>query len=379
MPRMRIAQLASTPEPGATLFHAPLDWPRLPRLSTAIDRLFATLVDAGVDPTRALGAPSSQAFRARTPTVASLYERTHYGSLMPLLYGYPADVAYFHSRGLDVTATIDRYFTTPITHELCHFAPDREAFSPPHLDECIAGWLGVHVHPEFAYPEVGYDDAIYAAPWLSQVGQAIARAFGIGSVIRAHAGTATWDTALPAEFVETARRLGWEDWRARRTLHFLSDTLDPAPWVALALLAGAGKPLAGHTLATLAAAPLAELALPEDPRFDLAIVTDALRAMSLDNACIEGSFRARSRVPEHAIEIDPIACRVTTERARSSIDPVAPSYWLPPAIAQRMAARGIRRYELRLCAIAAIPAAAAAIFDATPSVTSESFALVAHP
>src|SRR5262249_12941983 len=154
-----------------------------------------------VDGTAALGAPSADRFRARTATLAELYARTHYGSAMPLLYGYPADLAYFASRGLDVHQMIDRYLTAPIVHELCHFAPDRDALDSPHFDECIAGWLGVYVHPELAYPAVGEDDALYAAPWLAQVGQAVARAFGIDAVVRAQAGAARWEDATSPAFV----------------------------------------------------------------------------------------------------------------------------------------------------------------------------------
>ena len=376
MPRMHVAQIAGTDEPGATLFHAPLDWDQLPRLGTAIDRLFAMLDGAGVAAVDALGAASADAFRARAPTLATLYRRTHYGGFMPLLYGYPADLAYAYARGVadgrDLMATIDRYLTAPIVHELCHFAPGRAAIAPPHLDECIAGWLGVHVHPELAYPVAEYDDALYAAPWLSQVGQAIARAFGLDRVVRAHAGE---PTALPADFVATAARLGWDDWCARRTLHFLSDTMDPAPWVALALATAAGRSLAGETLTSLAALPLADLELPDDPAFDRAIVEDGLRAMCLTSTQVGGSFRTRSRLPDGAIAIDVATCAIVAP-GRGALDPVVPRYWLPPAVATRIRARGLAGYSLQLATLAAIPEAAAAICDASPGVERAGFGLL---
>lgn len=380
MPRMRVAQLASTDEPGATLFHAPLDWDRLPRLGAAIARLFAVLADAGVDPRGALGAGSAGAFRDRAPTLAALYRRTHYGGSMPLLYGFPADLAYAHRRGagdgLDVLATIDRYLTAPIVHELCHFAPDRTAVFPSHLDECIAGWLGVYVHPELAYPAAGHDDALYAAPWLAQVGQAIARAFGVADLVRAHAGDAS---ALPTSFVAAAARLGRDDWRARRTLHFLSDTLDPAPWVALALTTAAGHSPDAAALAELAAAPLADLALPDDPAFDRAIVEDGLRAMCLVSTQVAGSFRTSSQLPDGSIAIDATACAIIAP-ARRALDPVVPRYWLPPSVAARITASGRAGYALQLDAITAIPSAAAAICAAAASPGEHpGFALMAVP
>lgn len=367
MPRARVALLAGRAEPGAAFFHHRLDWARLPRLAAAIERLYALLGEAGADAAAATGAASAAAFRARTPTLAALYERTHYGGAMPLLYGAPADLAHFRARaeaaGLDLDGAIDRYFTAPIVHELCHFAADREALEPLHLDECIAGWLGVHVHPEFAYPAPGEDDAIFAAPWLAQIGQAIARAFGVRAVVRAHAGAARWADALPAPFVAAAARLGRDDWRARRTLHFLSDTLDPDPWVGLALAAGAGRPLAGETLASLARLPPAAFAaLPDDPDFDRAIVADALRAMCLDNARVGGSFRARARLPDGPIVVDAAGGRISAAR-RGEVDTARPRYWIPPAVCARLAAAGADRRELRLGDLAAIPEAAAAICE----------------
>ena len=377
MPRLRVAQLAGTDEPGATLFHAPLDWAQLPRLTAALDRLFELVVDSGVAPEAALGARSADALRAASPTLAALYARTHYGGFMPLLYGSPADLAYFHARGVagggELATTIDRYLTAPLVHELCHFAPERRAVAAPHLDECIAGWLGVHVHPELAYPTDDHDDALFAAPWLAQVGQAIARAFGIAPLVRAHAGGEL--SALPAAFVAGAARLGWDDWRARRTLHFLSDTFDPAPWVALALACGAGRSVADATVASLARLPLAGLALPADPGFDRAIVEDALRAMCLATTQVAGSFRTRARLPSDPIAIDAVGCAVVAARP-GALEPVAPRYWLPPAVAGAITAARLAGYELRLGALAAIPEAAAAIAAGSPGCERAGFALV---
>jgi SAM-dependent methyltransferase len=379
MPGARVALLASRAEPAATLFHTRLDWAHLPRLGAALDRLYALLDDAGADPVAALGAPSAAAFRARTPTLAALYERTCYGGAMPLLYGGDADLAYFRARadadGLDVHGAIDRYLTAPMVHELCHFGPTSAALEPLHLDECVAGWLGVHVHPELAYPAPGHDDAIFAAPWLSQIGQALARAFGVRAIVRAHAGSAPLADALPAPFVAAAARLGWDDWRTRRTLHFLSDTLDPAPWIGLALAAGAGLPLGEHTLASLARLPPAAFAaLPDDPAFDLAIVTDGLRAMCLESSRVDGSFRTRTQLPGAPVTVDASTGWISAARP-SELLGVAPRYWLPPAICARLAAAGHTRYELQLGSLAALPEAAAALCAAAPAIERAGFAL----
>ncbi|MGN6105614.1 MAG: hypothetical protein ACTHU0_10955, partial [Kofleriaceae bacterium] len=370
MPRMRVEQLAAAGTVATEFFHARLDWAQLPRLAGALDRLYALLADAGVDPRVALGAATPGELRAAAPTLAALYDRTHYGAAMPLLYGYPQDLAYFHARGFSLHEAIDRYLTAPFVHELCHLARDRDAL-PPHLDECIGGWLGVHVWPELAYPVVGHDDALFAAPWLAQVGQAVARGFGVRATIHAYS-TGCW----PTRFLEASVRLAWQDWRSRRTLHLLSDTFAPEPWVALGLAAGAGRSLEGETLASLARLPLVSLAaeLPEEPELDRAIVEDGLRAMCLDHALVDGSHRTRARCPEAAIEIDARACRVSTTHRRA-LEPVAPRYWLSPVVAARMLGVGIERYELQIAEIDTIPAAAAAICNAAPGASGDGFSL----
>jgi SAM-dependent methyltransferase len=350
MPRQRDAQLALHGDGG--LLHHPLALHRLPRMRSAIERLFQVLHESGVT-TGVLGFATPKALFAEAPSLARIHEHTHYGGAMPLLYGAPADLAYFERRGaelgLDRDGIIDRYLTAPILHELCHFAPDRDAL-PPHLDECIGGWLAVHVWPEFAYPAAGHDDAIYAAPWLAQVGQAFARAFGIERIVRAQAGVIPWDTALQPALVETIAQRAWTHWRTHRTLHFLADTLDPDPWVALAF----------------------EWPLPPDAAFDRAIVGDALRAMCLETERVEGSFRTRTRIPEAPIVIDALAREVATA-PRNELDLVAPRYWLPPAVAAAIRARGHAGYELFLGSVEAIPAAVASVCE---GVAPQSFTLV---
>jgi hypothetical protein len=330
MPRLRDAQ-------RHPLLDTRLDWAKLPRLGAALERLFDVLHACEVP--GVLGATSAGELRAASPTIAALYARTHYGGSMPLLYGYPADLAYFASRGLDTHAAIDRYLASPILHELCHFGVERDAL-PMHLDECIAGWLAVHVWPEFAYPAAGHDDAIYAAPWLSQIGQAFARAFGIAPIVRAQAGVIGWRDALPPAVLDRVTRACRDDWARRRTLHFLSDTFDPDPWIALAAPFG------------------------DDPAFDRTIVGDALRAMCLANAQVAGSFRTRTVVPE-SIEIDAIDAQITTAQT-GEVDRVAPRYWLPPAVAATIRARGHAGYTLYLGSTEAIPAVVRTVCDGEP-------------
>ena len=57
------------------------------------------------------------------------------------------------------------------------------------------------------------------------------------------------------------------------------------------------------------------------------------------------------------------------------VDWIAPTYWLPPAVAMALAARGFDGYELTLRAIEAIPAAAQAICAGSDDVAEPGFRL----
>jgi len=337
-------------------------------LSAAIDRLFALLASAGVPARDALDAADAADFRATRPTVGSILERAYYGGFMPLLYGYPDDLAYFSralAGGAPVHDVIDRHLTAPLIHELAHFAPRRTALYPPYLDECIAGYLGVHVLPEFAFPAPGEENGLYATPWFAQVGQAIVRVAGLDAVVRAHAGASTWEDALPAGLPAAAARLGWADHLARRPLHLLTDNFHPEPWLKLSFLAPSPL-LDSITLADLDTLPWRQIAVGPETPFDATIVADALRAMCLRNHRNERSFRVSSRVPSDWISLDFDECRVTVRPSGDSEDPAPPAYFFPPAAAARLRRDGHTRLRLRLTDLDAIPAAAFAVLTGAP-------------
>ena len=96
--------------------------------------------------------------------------------------------------------------------------------------------------------------------------------------------------------------------------------------------------------------------------------------MCLASAQVAGSFRTRTRIPDGPIAIDAVACSVIAP-GRGELDPAVPRYWLPPAVAARIAGHGRTGYDLRLRSIAAIPEAAAAICDASPGIERADFAL----
>jgi hypothetical protein len=362
MPRLRVEQLASEAQPNTRFFHTPLDWARLPRLSGIVDAVFA------LEPAL-LGAASPAAFRDRYPTLAALYLDTYYGAAMPLLYGYPADLAWF-ARALaeePLETVLDRHLAGPILHELMHGRRERPPLFPLSLDECVAGYLGIRLLPSFAYPEPGEANAIFAAPWFSQVGQALVRTVGLDAVVRAQAGQATWEEALPHGLAATLHRLGWDEYVALRQPHFLSDPYRPDRWMKLFFLAAAGVPLDEHTLASLEALPWTEVPPGEEQPMDREILVDALRAMCLRNRQDAYHFVVSSELPRAPIRIDLGACRVETAPGADGCDPVPLRYLFPPAVAARLRARGTRGYVVALPSLDAIADVADAIIDEKPN------------
>jgi hypothetical protein len=352
MPAMRVAQLDAADGLAAKFFHAPLDWEALPRLAGALARLFAHLPDGAT----LAGARTAAELHARSPTIAALFSRTAYGGFMPLLYGYPADLAHFARALRDddvqpLNTVIDRYFAAPLIHELTHFGRARDVLSL-YLDECIAAWLGVTVMPEFAFPAPGDDNALYATPWLAQVGQAIARVAGSAALVAAHAGVVAWRDALPPGLADIYTRFGRDDYRATRPLHLLSDSYAPERWMKLAFMAAAnmldGAALDGAALDGGALPPWSAIAAPAESPVDRDVVRDGLRAMCLRNYVVEQSWRVASRVPSSPITIDCDACTITTATQPDSIDAVAPRYLLPPSIAARLRRDGHGRVTVTL-------------------------------
>src|SRR5262249_19541790 len=175
-------------------------------------------------------------------------------------------------------------------------------------------------HPAFAYPTQHDADAIYATPWFAQVGQALARVAGLAALVRAHAGAADWREVLPAGFLDDALAAGWSEYLERRGPHFLSDSFRPEPWLAR----------------------IFERGVAPDDDADEAILADALRAMCLENRVEGGAYVVRTRPPPGPVVVDVAARRVTTALRAGTADTVAPSYFLPPTLARRLEAHGIK-------------------------------------
>jgi hypothetical protein len=271
---------------------------------------------------------------------------------MPLLYGWPADLLRFARELAErpLAEVIDRQLAAPLVHELTHLGRVREVF-PLHLDECVAGWLGVTVLRGFAWPDPGDEGALYAALSFAQVGQALARACGAGAVVRAHAGVTPWAEALPAGLADALVRLGWQDYLDGRQLHLLSDPARPERWMKLFFLAAAGAPLDGCTLESLQALSWTEVPAGDESALDDQILVDALDSMCLRNQRRDGSFVVETRPQPSPIEVDLIECRMSTAPGDGCDERL--SYLFPPAVAARLRARGLRGYTLELRDLAA--------------------------
>jgi hypothetical protein len=366
MPAWRVEQLATVDPPNDFIFHEPLQWSRLPRLVGGLERVFALLEAAGVSATRALGASSLETWQGRYRTLADLYEDTYFGSFLPFLYGFPQDLAAYRREldgGDDPWEVFDRRLAAPIVHELMHFRHSRDPVFPPYLDECVAGYLGIHLLPGFAYPEEGADNALFASPWFGQVGQALVRAVGLEAVTRAQSGEEPWREALPAALVDAAEAYGWARYRVAREIHFLTDNTRPEPWVKLFYLAVAGAlpaELGPHTLDGL---PFAAIPPPpEAPALERRMLSDGLCAMCLRSFQDAGSFRVERALPPGPLSLDFEAGVCSGASAPGSLDLAPPRYTLPPSLAARYRAAGRPRLALVLRDLAALEDAADALF-----------------
>ncbi|MBH24721.1 MAG: hypothetical protein CMH57_09775 [Myxococcales bacterium] len=379
-PSLRVETLTTSALPSSALFHTPLQPERLPRLTASLDRLFDLLTEAGLDPTAAIGAPSTDALLRARPTLGRLYTPTYFGGCMPMLYASPADLDAYRRElegGGDLHHLIDHRLAAPLIHEYMHMARERDAILPPYLDECLAGYLGVRVLPGFAWPSPGHDNALFGSPWFAQVGQAMVRAFGLKAVLRAHTGADPWGESLPGGFADAAERIGWSQYLDGRQPHLLAGNTQPEPWLKATFLAAAGHDLADASLDSLARVSMCDIPPPEPDPMDDEILADALRTMCLRHHTDGSAHRIRLAAPSYPIAIDLRSCRVGLEGAPQG--PYAtPTYLFPPTLAAALRAQGLERLRVELHDLAALPEVQHVIQEGRPA-SSDHFTLTLHP
>jgi hypothetical protein len=325
MPRQRTAEVDSTAQ--ARFFDTVIDWARWPRLAAAVARL------------------GRADLLARTLTVGTLYADSCYGAFMPMLRG---------AAGPDAD---DRALAAPLVHELAHGVRHHDILSL-YIDECIAGWLGTRA--------LDRDNDLFAAPWLSQVGGALARVVGEARLRDAHAGTVAWDDVLPPGLRAAIKARAWDDYLQHRPLHLLSSATAPDPWMRLFFLAAAGVALDDR--------PWPDIPVGAENDADAELLGDALAAMCWHVTRNERSFRVERRTPSAAIDVDLITCRVVTART-SEFDPAPPAHLFPPSTAARLRGRGIAGYTVELSSLAALPAVMQALLDGSASRAGDGYAL----
>jgi hypothetical protein len=335
MPRLRTQQLDSTAPEVARVFDTGIDWPRWPRLAAAVERL------------------GRGELLTRDLTLGALYAASCYGGFMPMLYGTAYDLASYD------LASLDRHLAAPLVHELAHGGRDHELLSL-YVDECIAGWLGTRA--------LDGDNDLFAAPWLSQVGAALARVIGADRLRAAHAGTVAWDDVLPRGLGAAIAHAAWQDYLAHRPLHLLSDATKPDRWMRMFFLAAAGAPPDADR-------PWRDIPAGDESNADGEILDDALAAMCLRNHQEQRSFRVTRRPPPQPIAIDLDECRVSTAAGADGFDPAPPAHLFPPATAARLRARGIAGYTVELSSLAALPTVARAILDGAPARAGDGYTL----
>ena len=362
MPRHHLEQRTRSADPQRTLFHTPLDLGKMPRLSSAIEG-WSVL--------------SGERVAIDGRTLAEVYGDRYFGACMPMLYGWPADIAAM-GRALSrdpVHAVLDRWMAAPLAHEITHGRRHRDALFP-YLDECVAGHLSVRVLPEFAFPAPGESNGIMATPWLAQVGHALARICGEQAIAQAQRGDRSWDEVLPRGFREAATRLGFEELRVHRDPHFLRSNYTPMRWCKLAFLAASGAPQGGITFESLDSTRWIDIPAGHECEADLDLLLAALRAMCVRNFRDGDTWRMARIVPHAPITVDLRGCRVTTAPGLDGFDPHRLEHLFPPAMAARLRTNGVTEYVIQLRSLDALDALARAIRDDAGDRDGEHFSMV---
>lgn len=394
LPRLRLEQRLLAGGAEERVLHTPLKWERLPRLRRALGKLeslFRLAWPGGRAPAGFFfGTDSAGQLLEACPTVGELYERAYYGDYLPLLCGFPSDLARIDQqvgRGAQLEGAIEEHLTAPLIHELSHAGRARQALLPPYLDECIASYLGVLALDELAFPAAGAAAplrALYATPWLMQVGQALARLFGLQALVQAQLGVRGFAEVLPAGLPLAAATLGWREYLRRHDPHFLSSNFSPQPWLKLVFLAAAGRlPRTDElSLDALSGLPWAGVPVPEESELDAEILSDALRTMCLHTESRDGAFSVWMAAPLEPIAVDLQRC--TVETAADGVAPTPRSYLFPPSLAARLRGQGLSGYSIAFpqAPAAALPASLAAVATliraGAPSKTTSSYILMRH-
>jgi len=360
IPTVLLLQWNTDTAVGRRLFHEPVE-PRAWRwLGTGLAGWSALLARSGVEAGSAQ--PVLASMLAGEVVWSAQYARTFFGRSQPMLVVYPPQLEALEGQGHEAAAwapVFDGHLAGAWLHELGHFGPERAALFP-YLDEAVAGYLGMAAWPGAVFPAAGQPGGLWGWPAFTQVGQAMARLFGLEAVVRAQAGVMPWEEVLGAGLLRAMERLWWEAYQARREVSFHPDTRRPDRWVRLMELAASGVEVEAVTAAELDGPPPKEV---EGVEGDRALVRETL-LHAVSSACLVkrpglcASSLAAMEVPSRPIRIEFAEARCELEGGSPAGLHVVPWAW-----ASRLRRAGVRALEVRLSSVVpeALEAAAAAL------------------
>jgi hypothetical protein len=335
MPRLLIDQMLRGEDFARRLLWMPLDLSKLPRLSTALDGLFALL---GEDAPKLTGAATPQALLALRSSAAALAAPTLLGSGLPLVGAWPAERELINAARGDPYAVFDLRLSGGLMHELCHgLRRPIEAPPPPWIVlEAAALLLGSLAFPRHVFPQQA-GEAVPGVSLFVLLGQCLARLFGRRALLRTLIDAAPLADALgptAALALESAAR---EEWLLRQEAPFARDALLAPAWVKLADAARAGR-VVGLTEAV--ALPFEELPWwSEEP---------AAEDLDLARAAVPALFQANVMSPTyqtHPCEARELRLDTRTCLLQRPADSKGvfgePALWIyPPPLCRRLRERG---------------------------------------
>src|SRR5260221_6018930 len=231
MPAMLVDQMLRGDDFARRLLWMPLDLDRLPRLSAALDGLFAVL---GEDAPALLGAGSPRELISKRPHAAALAAPTLLGNGLPLVGAWPAERELINAQGGDhphaepsacssgglrhaSDVAFDLRLSGGLVHELCHgLQRPLDAPPPPWMVlEAAALLLGSLAFPRHVFPrEPG--EAVPGVSLFVLLGQCLSRLFGRRALLRTLFEAAPLENvfgpAAPTALPNAAR----DDWLLRR-------------------------------------------------------------------------------------------------------------------------------------------------------------------
>lgn len=330
MPQALVESLCVEGAPGAALLHAPLLSPALEEAMRRLEALCGAAL--ALEPGE---------------TLAQRYARSCFGGCMPMLYTLEQDRLAWEralSQGVAPELVAQRRLVGPLVHELAHFGRQRDFLQPTYLDECLAAWLGACCYAPQCFSSVEGREGIFGAPWLAQVGQALAWAFGPEPVARAQSGALPWEEVLPAGLRHRMERWGWRRWLQGRPPHFLSEHAAPEAWLRLIWWAAAGQD-SPEDPDTLSAAQVREAAVELAPCAQREILLWGLRSMGLRPG-LEGSVWRVAR-EQGVVEARLDWAAMQMEALWAPPGGPAQRYGLPPGLARRWCQAGCAALVLR--------------------------------